>query len=485
VRRLADAENIVTVGSQEHAGESTLNPMALPPRVRLPAVVQTAAFMAAPISFLERSRRRYGDVFETRFLGMGRFVYVCDPQLVKQVFAADRDIGLAGEARRPFMEPVLGSQSLLTTDGEQWERQRKLIGPPFHGELIEGYRQQIHDIAVAEVERWPAGATMPLRPRMQAITLEVILRLVFGIEDATRLERLSKLFPSLGEQGAWLFWIPRNLHTEWLPPVKRLLATRDEVDAILFDEIARRRADPNIAERKDILSLLVAAGDADDQELRDELMTLLAAGHETTATSLAWAFERLARHPEVVRRVREEEGEEYLDAVVKETLRIRPVILDVIRKLKEPMQLGPWTIPVDRHPTPAIALVQRSGQIHDDRLAFKPERFIGNSGTFAGWIPFGGGRRRCVGSHLALLEMKVVIKAVLDRVDLQADDPKPERTRMHHVTLVPARGARLTVRPRSTPGSNGSWNDQSDSRSTAAPGRSSAAPPLPAETATG
>jgi cytochrome P450 family 135 len=266
--------------------------------------------------------------------------------------------------------------------------------------------------------------------------------------------------------------------------VKKLFATRDEVDAILFDEIARRRADTDVAERKDILSLLIASGDAGDQELRDELITLLAAGHETTATSLSWAFERLARHPDVVRRVREEEGEEYLDAVVKETLRIRPVITDVIRKLKEPMQLGPWEIPVDRHPTPAIVLIQRSGRIHDDRLAFKPERFIGNSATFGGWIPFGGGRRRCVGSHMALLEMKVVIKAVLDRVDLEAPDPRPERARLHHITLVPARGARLTVRPRTAPGSNGAWKTPSASRSTSEPGPSSAARPHPAGTAT-
>ena len=441
--------------------------------------------MANPVSFLERSRNRYGDVFEVHLPGMGRFVYIADPALVKQVFAADRDIGLAGEARKPFMEPMLGTQSLLTTDGEQWERQRKLIGPPFHGELIENYREQIHDIAVAEIERWPAGETIAMRPRMQKITLEVILRLVFGIEDADRLRRLSELLPKMTEEGAWLFWLPKNMQWDWFPPVKKLFAVRDEVDEILFDEIARRRADPQVAERKDILSLLVAAGDAEDQELRDELITLLAAGHETTATSLSWAFERLARHPHVVQRIREEEGEEYLDAVVKETLRIRPVITDVIRKLKEPMQLGEWEIPVDRHPTPAIVLVQRSGRIHDDPLAFKPERFIGNSGTFAGWIPFGGGRRRCVGSHMALLEMKVVIAAVLDRIDIEAPDGRDERARMHHVTLVPARGARVTVRPRGVPGSNGSWNGQSASHSTNGPGPSSAAPPRAAGTATG
>jgi cytochrome P450 family 135 len=425
--------------------------MAAPPRVRLPALIQGAAFALDTIRFLEWCRDRYGDVFEVRLPGMGKFVYIADPALIKQVFAADRDIGLAGEARRPFFEPLLGTQSLLTTDGEQWERQRKLIGPPFHGELIENYRDQIHDIAVAEVERWPRGMAFPFRPRMQAITLEVILRLVFGIDDAARLERLRELLPKVGDQGAWLFWLQPHSRYMWFPPMRAVFRTRDAVDEILFDEIAKRRTDPAVGERTDILSLLIAGSDADDQELRDELMTLLAAGHETTATGLAWAFERLARHPEVVRRIREEDGEGYLDAVVKETLRVRPVIMDVIRSLKEPMRLGEWEIPADRHPTPGIALVQRDGDIHDDRLAFRPERFIGNPGTFAGWIPFGGGRRRCVGSHMALLEMKVVIKAVLDRVDLEAPRPRGERARIHHVTLVPMRGALLTVRPRRDP----------------------------------
>ena len=441
--------------------------MPAPPRVRLPALLQGAAFALDTIGFLERSRNRYGDVFEVALPGMGKFVYIADPALIKQVFAADRDIGLAGEARKPFVEDMLGEQSLLTTDGEQWERQRKLIGPPFHGELIENYRDQIHEIAVADIERWPRGMPIPLRPHMQAITLEVILRLVFGIEDAARLDRLRSLLPRLTEEGAWLFWLPRSMRWDWFPPLKRLLAQRDEVDAILFDEIAARRAAPDVGERKDILSLIVAEGEAEDQELRDELMTLLAAGHETTATGLAWAFERLARHPHVVDRIRAEDGEEYLDAVVKETLRIRPVITDVIRKISEPMHLGEWEIPVDRHPTPAIALVQRDGAIYDDRLAFKPERFLnptpdaevpnetrggtprgGRQKSFSGWIPFGGGRRRCVGSHMALLEMKVVIKAVLDRVDLEAPSARDERARIHHLTLVPARGALLTVRPR-------------------------------------
>lgn len=440
--------------------------------------------MVDPIAFLERSRHRYGDVFEVHLLGMGRFVYIADPALVKQVFAADRDIGLAGEARKPFVEELLGAQSLLTTDGEQWERQRKLIGPPFHGELIEGYREQIHDIAVADIERWPRGMPFPLRPRMQAITLEVILRLVFGIEDAARLDRLRRLLPQLGDRGALLFFLPPALRFEWFPPMRALLAIRDEVDAILFDEIATRRADPAVGERRDILSLLIAGSDARDQELRDELMTLLAAGHETTATGLAWAFERLARHPHVIERIRAEEGEEYLDAAVKETLRIRPVIMDVVRRLKEPMRLGEWLIPVDRHPTPAIALVQRDGAIHDDRLEFEPERFLGRPASFAGWMPFGGGRRRCVGSHLAMLEMKVVIKAVLDRVELEAPSEKPERARVHHLTLVPAKGALLTVRPRAGTGSDETWMTRSSSRSDAPPGPSSAARRRPAATAT-
>jgi cytochrome P450 len=463
--------------------------------------VQTAAFMADPTSFLERCRHRYGDVFETRFLGMGRFVYVCDPRLVKQVFAADRDIGLAGEARKPFMEAVLGSESLLTTDGEQWERQRKLLGPPFHGELIEAYREQIEQIAAAEVERWPHGTPLALRPRMQAITLEVILRLVFGIEDAARFERLRALLQSFTETGHWMFWMPgfvKDLIDRTARaggPVKRLSPWTavqerlDEIDRLLYEEIELRRADPDVGERADILSLLIVGGEASDTELRDELMTLLLAGHETTATSLSWAFERLVRNPRVIAKLREEidagESEEYLDAVAKETLRIRPVITDVIRMLREPMRLGTWEIPTDRYVAPAIVAIHRRGDIHDDRLEFRPERFIGTPTTFSGWIPFGGGRRRCVGSHMALLEMKVVIRTVVERVELEAPDPRDERARLHHVTLIPARGATVTVRPRAVPGSNGSWNGRSASHSTATPGPSSPAPPRPTETATG
>src|SRR5688572_9756846 len=208
--------------------------MAAPPRVRLPAPLQGAAFALDAVSFLEWCRKRYGDVFEVRLPGMGKFVYIADPALIKQVFAADRDIGLAGAARRPFFEPLLGTQSLLTTDGEQWERQRKLIGPPFHGELIENYRDQIHDIATAEVDGWPRGMAFPLRARMQAITLEVILRLVFGIDDAGRLERLRYLLPRLGEQGAWLFWLQPHSRFRWFPPMKAIFRTRGQVDDVLF-----------------------------------------------------------------------------------------------------------------------------------------------------------------------------------------------------------------------------------------------------------
>lgn len=441
--------------------------MAAPPRVRLPALLQGTAFALDTVGFLEWCRARYGDVFEVRLPGIGRFVYVADPALIKQVFAADRDIGLAGEARRPFFEPLLGTQSLLTTDGEQWERQRKLIGPPFHGELIENYRQQIYDIAAAEVDRWPRGMPMPLRPRMQAITLEVILRLVFGIEDAARLNRLRALLPALADQGAWLFWLPESFRPAWFPPLRKLFETKEEVDAILFDEIAHRRADPDVADRNDILSLLIAQSDADDQELRDELLTLLAAGHETTATALAWAFERLARHPHVVERIRaEEDGEEYIDAVVKETLRIRPVIMDVIRKLKEPMQLGQWEIPVDRHPTPGIALVQRDGAIHDDRLAFRPERFLdpppdaevpdrtrggmprgGRQPSNFEYLPFGGGVRRCLGASFAQFEMKVVLGTILRHARVRAPKPRAERIRRRSITFAPSSGGRIVASP--------------------------------------
>ena len=309
-------------------------------------------FSRDPVGFLERNRRRYGDVFSLSFPGFGRMIYLADPALVKEVFTGDPATFHAGAANARALEPILGKFSLLTLDREDHMRQRKLLLPPFHGEAVQRYRDLIAEITTRDVERWPVGEPFALRPRMQAITLEVILRAVFGIREEERLDLFRTLLPRLGEATGLQMWLPflRRDLGPW-SPWARFLKLRAEVDALVYDEIRRRRSEPDAAERDDVLSLLLGARHEDgspmsDRELRDELITLLTAGHETSATGLAWAFERLLRNPAAMQSLQseiEEGGDEYADAVVKETLRVRPVIVDVARLVMADVDLGPWT----------------------------------------------------------------------------------------------------------------------------------------------
>lgn len=429
-------------------------------------MVQTLAMLRDPVGYLERSRRRLGPVFRARILSMPRLVYVAEPELAREVYRTDRGTSRAGEVREDFLAPLVGSHSLLTLDGDQWLRHRKLLGPAMHGARVERYRDEIASIAAAEIERWPDGEVFELRPRMQAITLEVILRVVFGIDDAARLERLRTLLPPLLEGPHWfVLWllphsardalmrsgglarvVPRN-------PLARFHAGVRELDAILADEIGRRR-EAGAARGDDVLSVMLATAEGEgdpltDQELRDELVTLLTAGHETTATALAWAFERLVRSPSALGRLNGElriGAEDYLDAVVKETLRARPVVIDTPRLLDEPLRLEGYEVPPGWYVAPAIPLVQGARSRLDAADEFRPERFLGPDPPLDAWIPFGGGKRRCIGSHLAMLELKTVIAEVLRRVELAAAAPSPERQVVRHVTLIPQHGTRVTAR---------------------------------------
>jgi cytochrome P450 len=443
----------------------------LPPGPPLPALVQTVQLARDPVGYLRRNRDRYGPVFRTRFLGFPRFVYVAEPELARRVYATDRGGGLAGEVRRDFLSPLVGDHSLLCLEGEEWLRHRRLLGPAFNKRHVEGYREEIAAIAAEEIERWPADEPLALRPRMQRITLEVILRVVFGVEDAARLEGLRRLLPELIEVGgSYLIWVlpPRSWKAmmrvpgfERLPanPLSRFLRVRRAVDEILYAEVASRRAAGEGA-RADMLSLLLGERDETghglgDEELRDELVTLLEAGHETTATALAWAFERLVRTPRALRRLsgeldEEREGRrgEYLDAVVRETLRARPVVIDTPRLLTEPLDLAGYTIPAGWQVSPAMPLVQDDPTVFADPVEFRPERFLEDGNGARGWIPFGGGKRHCLGSHLALLELEVVIAEVLRRFVPEPADAAPERATLKHVTLVPAELARVTLRRR-------------------------------------
>jgi len=416
-------------------------------------------WIARPIPFLTSVSRRYGDFFTLRFV-FGPIVFIADPQTIKQVFRGDPDTFHAGEANATPLEPLMGRNSVLLLDGPEHMRQRKLMLPSFHGERMQGYGPLMREIAEREIARWPVGQPFGLRPRTQAITLEVIMRTVFGIRDAERLRRLGERLAAMLDIGMH----SRALAAIAIPPVRRtigrriwsrFLRLRAAADAEIYDEIARRRGAADIAERDDVLSILLQAHDEDgrpmtDEELRDELMTLLVAGHETTATSLAWAFDLLLRHPAELERlqaeIEAENGTEYLDAVIKETLRIRPVVPGVVRVLKAPVELNGFELPAGARVAPNIYLTHRRPDVYPEPERFRPERFLGDDApdTYS-WIPFGGGIRRCLGASFAMYEMQIVIPAILRAVRLRAAAAEPERIRRRAVTFVPEHDGRVVV----------------------------------------
>lgn len=419
-----------------------------------------------PVGYLERCRRELGPVFRIDYPGSPPFAFIAEAGLVRELYSHDRDIGRAGEAREPFLSPLVGANSLLCLEGERWQRHRRLIAAPLHGERVSGWGEQIAAIAEAEIDTWPCGEPFAVHPRMQRVTLEVMLRIVFGIEDLERLRRLRVLLPGLLEAASLVLLIPgfrrllgrSRLRSVPGNPMGRFLAMRDEADGLLYEEIARRRAegDEALAERSDLLSMLLLARDEDgeplsDLELRDELMTLLAAGHDTSATALAWALERLVRHPAAMDRLRGSlaaSDDAYLAAVVKETLRVRPVVFDTPRLLTEPLELGDVRIPGGWLASSAIPSVHLTAATWERPEQFDPDRFLATDVPISSWLPFGGGRRRCVGSRLALLELHTVLAAIVERCELRAPEAADERQRPSGVTLRPSKGAQINVQSR-------------------------------------
>lgn len=429
----------------------------LPPGPRLPEPVQSFMLWTSIDKFLERCRRRYGPVFTAQIAPMGTLVYVTDPGEIKRIFTGDPAVFHAGEANATVLEQIMGRHSVLIVDEDEHLRQRRRMLPPFHGESVRRYGEVIEEVTRAEVDRWPVGRPLELQPRMQAITLEVIMRAVIGVEDPARLAELRRLLPRLVNLDFVLLLAWAWPRLKAIGPWRRFEQLKHTVDGVLYDEIRRRRSAPDLAERTDILSLLIRGSEGEepmsDEELRDQLLTLLLAGHETTSTGLAWAFERLLRHPAALERLRNEiaAGEDlYLDAVVKETLRVRPVIFDVARKLQAAVEVAGYRLPADVTVMPAVGLVQRSEELWSGPLEFRPERFLDGQPEPYTWIPFGGGTRRCLGASFATFEMKTVLRTVLSTLDLRADRPEPEGVKMRHITLVPARGARAVVTGRRT-----------------------------------
>jgi cytochrome P450 len=433
-----------------------------------PSAVQTVAWAVALPWVLERCGERYGDMFTLRFFPSGRqIVTVSGAELVKQVMTAPPEVAPSAAGISP-LAPVMGRSSVLTLTGPEHIRQRRLLLPPFHGERMREYEEVIVEATRRDMAGWRLGSAMSLHEHTRAITLEVILRAVFGVE-AERMEELRKAIGGLFEPLRLPMLLRIALSRPTMErPKGEFGRALDHMDGVIYAEIARRRAEEDLGERKDILSLLLQARDEEgvamtDTELRDELVTLLLAGHETTATSVAWAIERLVRHPEKLARLTAEirggEGEEYMQAVIHETMRVRPVVPLVVRILKEPLRVGEHELPAGTRVAPSIYLTNRDPRVYEAPEEFRPERFMGIQPETFSWIPFGGGIRRCIGASFALLEMKLMLRTIL--FELEPSLPvehgrrrRPsaksgrrfaagERIRRRAVTLVPAGGARV------------------------------------------
>jgi cytochrome P450 len=430
----------------------------LPPEPGNSPLVQTLRWTLRPLAFMHECRQKYGGSFSVRFLGFERpMVLISDPAAIKALYM-ERENGLP-PGRNIILEPILGSQSLLLQEGAEHLARRRLMLPSFHGERMRSYESALDEIVGAEIDSWPLDSEFPIHSRMQALTLEAILRVVFGVADGPRLERLRGMLSTV--------------LTETASPRSQLisLATRrfrggnafarfegqlKEVDDLLYAEIAEHRSKPDLAEREDILSMLMLAefedgGTMSDKELRDQLMTLLLAGHETTATALAWTFDLLLRHPEPLQRLRDslEAGEDdYLRATISESLRLRPVIPLAGRRLAKELSVDGLTLPVGTDVTPAIWLTHTRADLYPEPFSFQPERFLGDGPESYAWIPFGGGIRRCIGASFAEFEMRIVLREVLTRCDLRKVSPLPEKTGRRNITLSPKDGTPVVVTAR-------------------------------------
>src|SRR3954452_12455313 len=399
-----------------------------------------------PLPLLERWRAQYGDTFTIKIAQEPPWVVVSDPEDVKAVFQGDPAVLHAGEGNQILL-PIVGHHSVLLLDDERHLRQRKLMLPPFHGDRMLRHVETMAEAARQEIERWPEGEPFALHSHMQDVTLEVIMRVVFGEQDAAAGAGLREGIKRFLEFGAdpKVFARVAILGNERMQRMRFFRKAMDPVNDAIFDLIRRRRQESDVAEREDVLSMLVSSRHEDgaamsDDELRDELMTLLVAGHETTATALAWALERLVRNPEMLERLPSGDGGN-LGAGRPATAGRPPVLPLVLRKLTQPWELNGRLLPAGVAVSPNIHLVHHNPKIYDDPFAFRPERFLGvKPGTYE-WIPFGGGMRRCIGASFALTEMKTVLREIVRTVRLRPADPAPERVARRAITWTPSKGA--------------------------------------------
>jgi cytochrome P450 len=437
---------------------------AAPALTELPAgpsnapLAQTLEWVRRPLPLLEKCRRRYGDPFTLRLAGMPPMVVLADREAVREVFTGDSEVLRSGEANA-FLSAALGPGSLLVLDGPRHLRERKLMLPPFHGERMRRYRELITGVAERRIAAWPADKSFPVAPTMRAIALEVIIRAVFGVEEAERLPRLERALERLLNATTKPIRVLALLLLDHEGPTvatwRRHAPTMRTVDSLLLGEIRARRADKGASDREDILSLLLQSRDEDgrpmsDNQLRDELITLLVAGHETTAAALSWALERLARHPHSFERLRAEaagDGDDYADAVAKETLRIRTVIPFALRQLARPFSVADRELPAGARVAPCAHLVHRSPDLYPEPEVFRPERFLDRPASTYGWIPFGGGTRRCVGGAFAVFEITTVLRVIARMGRIRPAELEDERVARRGLALVPAHGGRIVWQP--------------------------------------
>jgi cytochrome P450 len=436
----------------------------LPPGPSEAQAIQTARWLLRPISFMESCRRRYGETFSVSFLGFERpLVMLSDPEAIRALYTA-HEHGLP-PGRSVALLPVMGPGSVLLLEGQEHLARRKLMLPPFHGERMRSYEATVREVTERELDSWSDGSAFAIHPRMQAITLDVILQAVFGVTDPARSARLRERLPLLLGDTASPALQFRVLLSRRLGRGDPLVGLREllvEIDELLLAEIAERRSGPDHThpEREDILSLLVAArfedgSEMSDREVRDQLVTLLLAGHETTATALAWTFDLLLRNHGTLARLTAEvdagEEDSYLRAVISESLRLRPVVPLAGRRLASDLNVDGLSLPAGTDVTPAIWLTHTRSDLYPEPYAFRPERFLEDSPTTYGWIPFGGGIRRCLGAAFAEMEMRVVLQAILQRRTLSPASDRAERVTRRNVTFSPRKGTLVRSRRRKVP----------------------------------
>jgi cytochrome P450 len=427
-----------------------------PPGPRTPATIQILRWILQPTKLLNDYHRRFGDVFSLTAPGNGKFIIVATPELIKQVVTAEPDVLLAGVGNAFLLEPMLGKHSLLTLDGPEHLRQRRLLLPSFHGERMHAWEQTMREITEASFAEWPIGRVFALHPMMQSITLDVILRTVFGMADTPQRRELRALLVEMLDiaMNPWLL-VPGMLQIDpfrfsWM----RISKLKRAIDDALYRMIAARRQKTG---GTDVLAMMIEArddqGDAmTDVEIRDELITLLLAGHETTATSLAWTFDQLLAHPHTFAKLQNELAaghDAYLDAVIRETLRVRPIVPLIGRHVAKPFQLGKWLIPPGNRIAPSIYLAGRNRDAYPWPERFDPDRWIGVKPDPYTWLPFGGGIRRCIGMAFAQFEMRVVLQTVVPRARMRLADGAAKVVR-RGITLAPSGGTRVILDERTS-----------------------------------